>query len=172
MDDKITIIEGPTPIFESLRGIPPSSMQNWALGLNQGPVLYDAARTTLRTFRGADLIERCHTTWQQNATMYLEYRDNIGLTRQTPIMAAQSVITEEGDVLVLWVRNDNEDEDLNEDDDEDNEDTYTFILHEDGSTSRILSDDDESDDELDDDDDDDDDDDNTIDIEDLDNYPL
>ena len=142
MDDKITIIEGPTPIFEPLHEMPETSMQNWTSGLNQGPLIYDSARTVLRTFKASDLVERCHKAWQQNSTMYLEYRDRIGLTRQTLIMAAQPLITEEGDMLVLWVRNDDEEEeDFHEDDDED-EDSYNFLF---GDDAGDPDDDDEDD---------------------------
>ena len=118
MDDKITIIEGPTPIFEPIREVPIASTQTWATGLIEGPVLYDAVRTTLRTFNGEKLVERCHTAWRHQSTMYLEYRDRIGLTRQTPIMAAQSLNTEDGDVLILWVRKDDNNDDQFDPDEE------------------------------------------------------
>ena len=51
-------------------------------------------------------------------SMYLEYRDRIGLTRQTPIMAAQALNTEDGDVLILWVRKDEIDDDQFDPDEE------------------------------------------------------
>jgi hypothetical protein len=37
-------------------------------------------------------------------TMYLEYRDPIGLKKEVPIVAARAVDSENGDMLVLWVR--------------------------------------------------------------------
>jgi hypothetical protein len=36
--------------------------------------------------------------------MYLEYRDPIGLKKEVPIVAARAVDSENGDMLVLWVR--------------------------------------------------------------------
>lgn len=38
--------------------------------------------------------------------MYLEYRDRIGLRAQAVIVAAQAAETPEGQVLLLWVRQD------------------------------------------------------------------
>jgi len=97
MDDKITIIEGPTPTFEQVN-------DGWALGINESPYLYDLALTRLRTFNGPALVERCHRTWSNHAPMFLHYRNEIGLEDKAPIMAARSMTTPEGQVLILWVR--------------------------------------------------------------------
>jgi hypothetical protein len=97
MDDKITIIEGPTPIFED-------NQDGWAMGLNEGPLLYEMVLTRLRTFNGPALVERCHRTWHAGETMFLEYRNEIGLTEQIPILAARNMETNDGHVLLLWVR--------------------------------------------------------------------
>jgi hypothetical protein len=103
MDDKITIIEGPPPVFES-------TGDAWAIGLNESPFLYDLALTRLRTFNGPALVERCHRTWSQQNTMFLHFRNELGLEEQAPIMAARTVKTDEGDVLLLWVRLEPEEE--------------------------------------------------------------
>lgn len=97
MDNKITIIEGPPPTFESVN-------DGWAMGINESPALYDVVLTRLRTFNGPALVERCHRTWHQHAAMYLHYRDPMGLEERAPIMAARSVETSDGQVLLLWVR--------------------------------------------------------------------
>jgi hypothetical protein len=97
MDNKITIIEGPTPTFETIQ-------DGWAMGLNEGPLLYDTVLTRLRTFNGPALVERCHRTWRAGSTMYLEYRNELGLAEETPILAARNQETADGHVLVLWVR--------------------------------------------------------------------
>lgn len=99
MDDKITIIEGPPPTFESVQ-------DGWAMGLNESPYLYDLALTRLRTFNGPALLERCHRTWNNQSTMFLEYRNDLGLEKQALIMAARHVETDEGHVLLLWIRRD------------------------------------------------------------------
>ena len=97
MDDKITIIEGPTPVFEDTN-------DGWAIGLNESPMLYDTLFTQVRTFNGPALVERCHHAWKKNATIYLHYRNEMGLEEKAPIVAARSVDTDDGQVLLLWLR--------------------------------------------------------------------
>jgi hypothetical protein len=113
MENEITIIEGPPPTFETVD-------DGWALGLNEAPFLYDMALTHLRTFNGAELVERCHRTWSQHSTMFLHYRNDLGLDEQAPIMAVRSVETSEGQVLFLWIRlkPEDEEEDLGDDQDD------------------------------------------------------
>ncbi len=114
MDDKITIIEGPTPAFELVQ-------DGWALGLNEGPFVYDLAVTRLRAFNGPALVERCHKAWRSQSSMTLEYRNDMGMAEQAMIMAARSLKTDEGHVLVLWIRREPEETEtelgLNDDDD-------------------------------------------------------
>jgi hypothetical protein len=110
MDNKITIIEGPTPSFDSVETDFIMGINGWTAGLTEGPYLYDTARTTLRTFNGEALIERCHNAWAQKATMFLEYRDPIGLKKEIPIVAARAIDAEEGNLLILWVRKEPEEE--------------------------------------------------------------
>ncbi len=125
MEDKITIIEGPPPVFESVN-------DGWALGLNESPWLYDLTFTQVRTYNGQALVERCHRAWKQGGTIYLHYRDEMGLEEKAPILAARSITSEDGQVLVLWVRlmpevseaemegdDELDDEDLDEEGDED-----------------------------------------------------
>jgi hypothetical protein len=97
MDDKITIIEGPPPVFESVN-------DGWAIGLNEGPYLFDVAVTRLRTFNGPALVERCYRAWHNHRPIHLEYRDNDGLENQAPILAARSLEIDDGQMLLLWVR--------------------------------------------------------------------
>ena len=103
MEDKITIIEGPTPHFDH-------APDAWAMGLFEGPLQYDLAFTRLRTFNGPALVERCYRAWKAQQPIYLEYRDEIGLTQNSPIVAARTVTAEEGQVLLLWLRMDHQDE--------------------------------------------------------------
>ena len=97
MDDKITIIEGPPPIFESIN-------DGWALGLNESPSNYGMALTRLRTFNGPALVERCHRMWNRNEPIFLHYRNNMGLEEKVPILAARASEVDEGQVLFLWIR--------------------------------------------------------------------
>ncbi len=97
MDDRITIIEGPPPVFEPIE-------DGWALGLNESPALYDMAMTRLRTFNGPALVERCHRAWHNRVSINLHYRNDMGLEETSPILAARSVETDDGQVLMLWCR--------------------------------------------------------------------
>lgn len=117
MDEKITIIEGPPPDFETIE-------DGWAMGLNEGPYLYDLALTHLRTFNGAALIERCHRAWRKNHPIYLHYRTPIGLEEKAPIMAARALETNDGQVLLLWVRRKHEETEIEIDLDDDDEEDY------------------------------------------------
>ena len=97
MDDKITIIEGPTPAFEVVQ-------DGWALGLNEGPFVYDLAVTRLRAFNGPALVERCHKAWKNQSSMTLEFRNDLGMAEEATIMAARALETDGGHVLILWIR--------------------------------------------------------------------
>jgi len=97
MDNKITIIEGPTPQFEDIS-------DGWALGLNESPLLYDTIFTQVRTLNGPALVERCHKAWKKNSSIYLHFKNQMGIEEKAPITAARSVETDEGQVLLLWVR--------------------------------------------------------------------
>ena len=105
MDDRITIIEGPPPDFEEVS-------DGWVLGLNESPILADIAVTRLRTFNGPALIERCHRAWHMNHPMLLEYRSMEGLPQTAPIVAARTIQADEGQMLILWVRIENDEVEL------------------------------------------------------------
>jgi hypothetical protein len=101
MDDKITIIEGPPPIFEHVN-------DGWAIGLNESPHVLVPALTRLRTFNGNALVERCHRAWNKQEAIHLQYRNDMGLEQTAPILAARNVETSDGNVLLLWVYLDKE----------------------------------------------------------------
>jgi len=112
MENKITIIEGPPPTFEAIE-------DGWALGLNESPFTYDLALTRLRTFNGPALVERCHRAWSKNGTMFLHYRNDLGLEEREPILAARVVDSNDGHVLLLWVRRKPEESEVDIDLDQD-----------------------------------------------------
>lgn len=97
MDNKITIIEGPTPTFEPVGA-------DWITSINETPIYSNIMSTTLRTVNGAGLVERCDETWAQLDQMYLHYRDVIGLRQKAPILAIRAIDSDEGQKLILWVR--------------------------------------------------------------------
>jgi hypothetical protein len=96
MDDKITIIEGPPPVFEAVN-------DGWALGLNEGSRLLVPALTRLRTFNGPALVERCYRAWHNRLPIHLHYQNDMGVEQSAPILAARNVETSDGHVLLLWV---------------------------------------------------------------------
>jgi hypothetical protein len=95
-NEKITIIEGPPPVFESVN-------DGWALGLNEGSRLSVPALTRLRTFNGPALVERCYRAWNAHSPIHLHYRNDAGVEQSAPILAARNVETAEGHMLLLWV---------------------------------------------------------------------
>jgi hypothetical protein len=101
MEDKITIIEGPPPVFEAVN-------DGWALGLNESSRLSVPALTRLRTFNGPALVERCYRAWNAKLAMHLHYRNDMGMEQVAPIFAARNVNTPDGHVLLLWVYLDHE----------------------------------------------------------------
>ncbi len=102
MSDKITIIEGPTPLFKEVRGL-------WSYSLVESHLQHDTIFTELRAFKGASLVTRCLQAWRGQEPIYLEYRNTEGLPDQLPIVAAYCKETEDGDVLQLWLRLERED---------------------------------------------------------------
>ena len=117
MDDRITIIEGPPPNFEIIN-------DGWAIGLNESPLLYDLALTQLRTKNGHALVERCHRMWKSGQPIYLHYRNAMGLEESAPIMAARAVESDDGPILLLWIR---QEANLEEEKEEDDNETGTGI---------------------------------------------
>jgi len=97
MEDKITIIEGPPPTFEE-------NSELWVEGITDTLLINKIVLTKLRTFNGEELVERCRQAWQEQHAIYLEYRTFEGLEKRAPIIAARKFETDDGDVLLLWVR--------------------------------------------------------------------
>lgn len=123
MEDKITIIEGPTPVFEPVQ-------DGWALGLNETRKFSITALTRLRTFNGPALVQRCYQMWSQRQPIKLHYRDETGLEATAPILAARSVETDDGQVLLLWlhIERENMELEINTDDDDTVDDDDLDIL--------------------------------------------
>ena len=117
MEDKITIIEGPPPVFEPVQ-------DGWALGLNEGPHLSMTLMTRLRTFNGPALVERCYRQWHARQPINLHYRNDMGLEHQAPIVAARSVTTDDGQVLVLWLSFDRDEVEVQFDNDDKDQDQF------------------------------------------------
>lgn len=96
-ESKITIIEGPTPTFEVV-------YDSWPYGIIDSSTQAAVAMTRLRTANGNALVERCYRAWHHHNPINLEFRATDGLTQELPIVAARATNTDEGDLLLLWVR--------------------------------------------------------------------
>jgi hypothetical protein len=96
-DDKITIIEGPTPVFEH-------APESWLLGLTEGPRFPRLALTRLRTLSGPAMVERCWKAWHNQHPIALEFRAEDGETLEAEIVAVRYTEVPEGHVLLLYVR--------------------------------------------------------------------
>ena len=114
MEDRITIIEGPTPVFEPVQ-------DGWALGLNETRQFSVTALTRLRTLNGPALVERCYRSWRQKQPISLHYRDEAGLETTAPILAARAVQTDDGHILLLWLHVERDDLELEIDADDDDD---------------------------------------------------
>lgn len=148
IEDKITIIEGPPPTFESVT-------DSWVLGLSEGPVLADVVLTRVRTFNGPALVERCHRAWRHQQPIYLEFRSEEGLPQQAPIVAARHLSTNDGDMLLLWLRMNSDEVELelhysSDDAEEDDDSDDDFLGYDDDDFADFLEGDDEDDDDEDD----------------------
>jgi hypothetical protein len=100
--EKITIIEGPPPTFEA-------ATEPWLLGLVEAPSPSRVVLCRLRTFNGPALVERCYRAWRNRQSVALEFRSEDGLTQQAQIVAARWAELEDGQILLLWVRLDEND---------------------------------------------------------------
>lgn len=117
MDYKITIIEGPPPTFEEIQ-------DGWAIGIDESPFLFDTVLTRLRTFNGPALVERCYSAWHNQAPIFLEYRNHLGLEDRALILAARNMDSPDGHVLLLWVRVEAEEISAETDEDDSSNEDY------------------------------------------------
>lgn len=95
-DNKITIIEGPPPVFEQVQ-------DGWALGIGESPSNHVTVMTRLRTFNGPALVERCYRAWHTGGPVHLHYRNDMGLEETAPIIAIRTVDSSDGHMLLLWL---------------------------------------------------------------------
>jgi hypothetical protein len=49
-------------------------------------------------------VERCYRRWRQNEPIHLHYRNDLGLEEKAPIVAARSMETNDGHMLLLWIQ--------------------------------------------------------------------
>lgn len=120
MEDKITIIEGPAPTFDHVVDV-------WANGIAESPTPSNIMVTRLRTFNGPALVERCHRAWRDKQAIHLEYRGMDSINREALIVAARHTDSDDGQLLILWLRLPEEEIEVEiryDDDDDDSLDSF------------------------------------------------
>ena len=129
--EKITIIEGPAPMFELVS-------DTWVNGIIESPTIANVAVTQVRTFNGPALVERCFHSWRNRELINLEFKGPDGLVLEVPIIAARSTDSDDGQMLHLWVRLPDEEVDIefefedSEDDEFPDDDLFDFDDDDDG----------------------------------------
>ena len=78
MDNKITIIEGPMPTFEAINS-------EWAAAIVEAPASFEVVDHPDGERSGTDRPLQPHL--ESTDTMYLRYRNPIGLEQEIPIAA-------------------------------------------------------------------------------------
>ena len=102
--EMITIVEGAIPEFVP-HGV------GWAYALAEGSGPQELALCEMRTFNGESMMQRCRTAWSEKRPVLLDYPNRLGLRRTVQVLAASIEAVEEGDILKLWVKSPEEDED-------------------------------------------------------------
>ena len=95
--EKITIIEGPPPVFEE-------TGEAWPTSLGDSTRPFRAAITRVRTMNGPALVERCYRAWKNRESIFLEFKTIDGLKTHAPIQASRFIDSPDGHMLMLWVR--------------------------------------------------------------------
>ena len=99
----ITIVEGPEPEFTEHNDI-------WALSLLEGADYIGLESCRMRTYNGPSMLQRCRSAWAEGRPVLLDYPNRLGLRCQVEIAAARYEQVDEGDLLHLWVRSPESDE--------------------------------------------------------------
>lgn len=93
----ISIIEGPTPDFRP-------SPYLWFQSVLEGPEDTEIVMCELRTLSGGDIVERSRRAWAEGRPVKLDYPDYFRLRRQIDVVALRFQDTDEGPMIVLWLR--------------------------------------------------------------------
>ncbi|HET6447406.1 MAG TPA: hypothetical protein VFI27_22820 [candidate division Zixibacteria bacterium] len=93
----ISIIEGPTPDFRP-------SPYLWFQSVLEGPEDTEIVMCELRTFNGEDIVNRCRNAWTEDRAVKLDYPDYLRLRRQIDVVALRLQDSDEGPMIVLWLR--------------------------------------------------------------------
>lgn len=112
----ITIVEGPTPEFRPSPNLLFHSVY-------EGPEDADIAICELRTLNGESIVERCRNAWKEGRPVRLDFPDYMRMRQQLDVVGMRLQELEEGPMLMLWVRQQLDQEEYEEEGfDEDDED--------------------------------------------------
>ena len=116
----ITIIEGPTPEFQTT---PEFSIHS----ILEGPQDAFTAYCELRTANGEAIRQRCRNAWKEKRPVRLDFPDEMRMRKELDVVGLRLNDLDEGMVLQLWVRHPiiteaEEDEELEDDDFDDFDD--------------------------------------------------
>ncbi|GAB4539907.1 MAG: hypothetical protein Kow0063_29140 [Anaerolineae bacterium] len=93
----ITIVEGPPPEFVEVD-------TDWTASLGEGPFPAIVAMCETRTLNGEALVERCRRAWQKGLPARLDFPGPDGGRAEVEIVAARWERAPEGQKLILWVK--------------------------------------------------------------------
>ncbi len=103
----ITILEGPTPDFQSAAHL-------WMQSVYEGPADSTVAQCELRTGNGEDILERCRRAWKEGRPVRLDFPDDLRMRQEVDVVGLRLHEVDQGMVLTLWVRWPLEEEDEEE----------------------------------------------------------
>lgn len=112
----ITIVEGPTPEFRP-------SPHLLFRSIYEGPEDAEIVVCELRTLNGESIVERCRNAWKEGRPVRLDFPDYMRMRQQLDVVGMRLQDLEEGPMLMLWVRQQLDQEEYEEEGfDEDDED--------------------------------------------------
>lgn len=103
----ITILEGPTPNFQS-------DSHLWMKSVYEGPAGSTVAQCELRTANGEDIADRSPRAWRERRPVRLDFPDELRMRKEVDVVGLRLRERDEGTVLKLWVRWPLEEEDEEE----------------------------------------------------------
>jgi hypothetical protein len=110
----ITIVEGPPPEFTEVD-------TDWTASLAEGPFPAIVAMCETRTLNGESLVERCRQAWGEGRPARLDYPQPDGGRAEVEIVAARWEHVPEGQKLILWIKAEDIEEDIEDVEEEDDD---------------------------------------------------
>jgi hypothetical protein len=86
------------------------------------------AQIELRTNTGGDIIDRCMDAWHEGRPVKLDFPDELRMRQQVDVVAMRLKEIDAGEVLMLWVKEELDEEMLEalQDEEDDEDDFFGF----------------------------------------------